>query len=152
MLPRVRLHDEAGFSLAEILVTVVILGIAFAAILGGIITAVTVSDYHRKQATADTVARDAAESVKNSVGTVYVNCATPGSYTLPSAPSGYTVTIATVEYWDGGAMSSGAAYAPTFVGTCPLAGDKGLQRITITAASGDGRASETVQIIKRLAA
>ena len=75
MRPGLRLHSEAGFSLAEVLMTVVIVGITFTAILGGLATAITVSDYHRKQATADTLARDAAEWVKNSVTTVYVSCA-----------------------------------------------------------------------------
>lgn len=149
---RVRLDSEAGFSLAEVLVTVVIVGITFAAVLGGLVTAITVSDYHRKQATADALARDSAEWVKNSVSTVYEPCASTGSYSLSgiTLPSGYTATVSGVEYWDG-IGPTGSAYNPTFVGTCPSP-DKGLQRITITTSSSDGRATETVQITKRILA
>ena len=144
------LSAEEGFSLAEILITVVIVGITFTALLGGLATAITVSDYSRKQATADSLARDAAEWVKNSVSTVYVPCAGNGAYSLAgvSTSSGYTVAVTGVEYWDGTLPSTGA-YSPGFAGSCST--DQGLQRITITASSADGRAVETVQITKRVA-
>jgi len=145
-----RVNSEAGFSLAEVLVTVVIVGITFTAILGGLATAITVSDYHRKQATADTIARDAAEWVKNSVSTVYVSCASPGSYSLSGVtiPAGYAASVSAVQYWNGTGPTS-SAYSPGFSDTCPSP-DTGLQRITVTASSTDGRATETVQIIKRV--
>lgn len=140
---RARLED--GFSLPEILITILIVGIAFGAILGGMMTSITVSDLHRKQATADTVVRDAAERVKNP-GQTYKPCASPSgpnSYAIPSAPSGYAVAVSNVDYWDG--TSSDPL---TFVSSCPSP-DHGLQRITVVAASSDGRASETVTIVKR---
>lgn len=145
-----RLDAEDGFSLAEILVTVVIVGITFTALLGGLATAITVSDYHRKQATADSLARDAAEWVKDSVSTVYSPCAGTGSYSLAgvATPSDYTIAVTSVEYWNG-VVPSTSAYSPVFLGTCTT--DQGLQRITITASSADGRAVETVQITKRVA-
>lgn len=138
------LDDEAGFSLAEVLITVVIVGIAFAAILGGMVTSIVVSDVHRKQATADALARSAAEAVKDrNVG--YVSCAAPDAYAgaLPAAPSGYTLSVSDVKYWDG-SSSDPVAFSPS----CPSQ-DKGLQLITIVAASADGRATETVEILKR---
>ncbi|MDP9301138.1 MAG: type II secretion system GspH family protein, partial [Actinomycetota bacterium] len=66
MRPR-SLDAEEGFSLAEVLVTIVIVGVTFAALLGGLMTSISVSSLHRKQATADAVARSAAEWVKDSV-------------------------------------------------------------------------------------
>jgi prepilin-type N-terminal cleavage/methylation domain-containing protein len=137
--------SEAGFSLPEILLTILIVGIGFGAILGGMMTSITVSDLHRKQATADTVLRDAAERVKDP-GQAYKPCATtsgPNSYNVPSAPSGYAVSVSSVEYWDG--TSSNPL---TFVSSCPSP-DKGIQRVTVVAASSDGRANETVTIVKR---
>lgn len=144
MAPPRRAADESGFSLPEILVTIVIVGIAFAAILGGMITSITVSDLHRKQATADALARSAAEAVKDhAVG--YVACAGPNAYrdALPPAPSGYAVSISSVVYWNGTSSDP-----MTFSGGCPSP-DAGAQKITIVAASADGRATETVEIIKR---
>lgn len=135
--------SEAGFSLPEILITIAIVGIAFVAILGGMFTSITVSDFHRKEATADTLARDAAEWVKDP-GQTYIPCAGPNSYTLPLGATGYAVSVSNIAYWNG--TSSNPI---SFVSSCPSP-DQGLQRITIVAASSDGRASQTVTIVKRV--
>lgn len=139
------IDSEAGFSLPELLVTIVIVGIAFTAILGGMIAMITVSDMHRKQATADTLARDAAESVKDSK-VAYVPCADVNSY-FPAMPNGASITR--VEYWNGATPAPAAPYSVTFA-SCPPPGksaDQGLQRITIAASSGG--VIETVQVLKR---
>ena len=156
---RAWINSESGFSLAEILVTVAIVGITFAAILGGMLVSVTVSSQHRKHATADAVARSAAEWVKDGAanGNPYKPCASPtgmNSYSLSGlpVPSGFSVTITKVEWWNGGAVTVGSSYSPAFVSppsSCPSP-DKGLQRITIVASSSDGQATETVQILKRV--
>lgn len=147
MRARDLIDDDAGLSLVEILITIVIVGIAFAAILGGMVTSITVSDVHRKQATADTVVRSGAEAVKD-LTVAYVSCAGPSAYesALPAAPSGYTIHVTKVEYWDGDGTSTDPV---KFLGACPSS-DAGLQRITLVAGSGDGRATETVQILKRV--
>jgi prepilin-type N-terminal cleavage/methylation domain-containing protein len=148
---------EGGFSLVEVLITIVIVGVTFAALLGGLITTITVSSLHRKQATADSVARSAAEWIKDGVQTPYHNCAGVGWYSLSGLPrpAGYSVAIQSVEYWDGVGAVAGIPYAlNSGVGghlgpTCPGGGDKGLQRITIVVTSSDPPISETVQVIKR---
>jgi len=61
------IHRDEGFSLPEILVTIVIVGITFTAILGGLMTSIRVSDLQRAEATADAVARSAAELVTVSI-------------------------------------------------------------------------------------
>lgn len=118
------------------------MGIAFTAILGGMVTSITVSDLHRKQTTADTAVRDAAEWVKDLQQT-YKAGAGPSSYSLPPVPSGYAVSVTSVECWDGTSSD------PLVFVSC--ATDNGLQRITIVATSSDGSATETVQILKRAA-
>ena len=135
--------DEAGFSLVEVLITVVIVGIAFAAILGGMVTSIVVSDLHRKQASSAALARSAVEALKDQA-VAYVNCAAPNDYAsaLPPAPGGYGVSISSVKYWDGTSSDPVA-----FSGSCPP--DMGMQLITVVAGSGDGRASETVEFVKR---
>jgi prepilin-type N-terminal cleavage/methylation domain-containing protein len=148
------INGNDGFSLAEILVTIVIVGITFTAILGGLMTSIRVSDLQRTEATADAVARSAAEWVKDTVKNPYVNCAGTAAYSLAGlpTPSGYSATITSVEYWDGATPTAGTPYSPNFPLTqsqCQSAGDKGLQRITIVATSSDGQAAEAVQVMKR---
>ena len=151
------MHAECGFSLVELLVTIVIVGVTFSALLGGLITTITVSSLHRKQATADSVARSAAEWIKDSVQTPYQNCAGVGAYSVSGLPkpAGYSVAIQSVEYWDGATAVAGTPYSfNSGVGghlgpSCPGGGDKGLQRITIQVTSSDGQVSESVQVVKR---
>jgi prepilin-type N-terminal cleavage/methylation domain-containing protein len=86
---------ERGFTLIESLVTIVIVGIAFAVFVGGMGTAIMAADYHRKQAVSQATVRNFAESVK---AANYVDCATADAYggragsayaatTSPIAPS-----------------------------------------------------------------
>jgi prepilin-type N-terminal cleavage/methylation domain-containing protein len=144
-----RRHDirsDAGFSLVEIVITIAIVGVTFSAILGGLFASITVSALQQKEATADTVARSAAEVVKASEHNPYSNCAGAGHYSLTglSVPSGFSVTITNVEYWDGQPPAGGGVVFPQ---NC--SSDHGMQRITISATSADGQATETVQVIKR---
>lgn len=147
-------HTEGGFSLVEVLVTIVIVGVTFSALLGGLFTTITVSSLHRKQATADSVARSAAEWVKDSVANPYANCGGIGSYSVSGLqkPSGYSVAITSVEYWDGALPVAGTPYSlDTHMGSsCPGGADKGVQRITIAVTSADAQVHETVQVIKRV--
>ena len=151
MRPSPRVNSEDGFSLAELLVTIVLVSVTFVAILTGLMTTIRVSASHRTQATTDAVVRSAAEWVKDMSNNPYrTTCNGPAMYSLNglAMPTGYSATITRVEYWDGAAPGATDTYTPAF-GPCPAGGDKGLQRITITATSSDGQATETVQIMKR---
>jgi prepilin-type N-terminal cleavage/methylation domain-containing protein len=147
---RARLRGDAGVTLIELLVTVVILGVVFVAILGGMATGMVVSDLHRKQATAETIIRSYAEAVK---AAAYTICAAPAAYTASavgySVPAGlsptYSVAVAAVRYWQpGGATGSFVSS----LGTCPGSDNK-LQSVTLHVGSSDGRDSETMQVVKR---
>jgi len=128
------------------MITIAILGIAFAGILAGFATAIRMSSIHRGQANAGVVLVSAADSVKSQT---YVSCnpgpVTTSSYTPTSGvtlPSGWVasnVTIVSVQKWNGTA----------FQASCP-ATDQGLQLITIKATSPDnGSSSEQVDVVKR---
>src|SRR6266487_94526 len=147
MRMRQRWQLDDGFSLAEILITIVIVSVTFTAILGGLMTSITVSALHRKEATADAVARDAAEWVKDTLRNPYVSCAGTSTYTFTglSVPSGYTTTVMSVRYWDGTSSNPVA-----FGSSCPSP-DKGMQDITVVGRSTDATATETVEIVKRTA-
>jgi len=147
------LESEEGISLAELLVTIAIVGIVFTALLGGLMTSITVSTLHRKQATADSLARSAAEWIKDSIRNPYVACATGNTYSLSglSVPSGYSVSIpaSEVDNWNPATVPVPVSYSPQFQTSQPGCTDHGLQRITIVARSSDSQASETVQVLKR---
>lgn len=147
--------SEAGMTLTEILVAITIMALAVPTIIAGLGTASMASDRHRKQATADTVLKSYGESIKdairrNAAPFTYVDCATTATYTnanLATAsggwtpPAGYSVSITQVQYStpSGFTMSPCNAAAP-WVNT---------QRLSLTAASSDGRGTETLQIVVR---
>jgi prepilin-type N-terminal cleavage/methylation domain-containing protein len=147
--------SEGGMTLVEILCAVAILGIVIPGIIAGLGTVSLASDYHRKQATADTVVKSYAENLKSRVQSVaYRSCvpdsasatATNQTYEVPTTlwapPTGYSVSIKTVEFWH-----STAPAANPFNTTCTP--DEGAQRLTLKAVSGDGRDTEELQIIVR---
>src|SRR6188472_829095 len=138
-------HSEDGFSLAELLVTIVLVSVTFVAILTGLMTTIRVSTAHRTQATTDAVVRSAAEWVKDVSHNPYrTTCNGPSMYTLNglAMPTDYSASITKVEYWDGAAPAATGTYSPSF-GACPGGGDKGLQRITIVATAANGQSTET---------
>lgn len=140
-----KLHDERGLTLVELLVTVVIMGIAFTAVLGGMFTVAVSSDIHRRQAVATVALRSFAETVKQEA---YVQCATTTSYGASyAAPSGYTASVTGVEYY---VYDSTTPDLTPFSSTCP-ATDQGLQRLSLRVVSADARAAERVQVLKRCA-
>ncbi|CAM5647788.1 hypothetical protein SAVIM338S_06441 [Streptomyces avidinii] len=113
---RPRRRGEEGETLIEVLVAVVLMGVAFVTIFGGMGTAIIGAVTQQKVTGADSFIRSAAEKV---VGDPYVSCAS--GYETPQPPAGYTVTV-TVEYWDG---------VGAFGGPCPAA-DTGVQKVTLT--------------------
>ena len=128
-----RLADDGGFSLIELLAAISIMGIAVVTILGAMGTSIFISDLNRKQANAQTILRSAAESIK---AASYVACPSP-DYPVPPPPSGYQSTYQLQAYDDG-----------TGTWSAPCASSV-LQRIAIHVTSTDGRASESLQIVKR---
>ena len=147
--PRVvtrRAPRDSGLSLVEVLVSVVLIGLAVISVLGALGGSLIASAQHRKHATTDTLLRSAAELITGPA-TTYVTCANAATYAsaLPADPTGtITVTIQSVEYWTG---TAGGAFDTS----CSNSSDPDLnaQRITLLATSSDGRLSETMQFVKR---
>lgn len=130
---------EDGTTLIEVLMTVLIMSVAFVALAGGLWTAVVASDANVKLATAEATARAFGEFLKRAA---YVDCATTSSYSTAGfvVPSGYTATISAVSYWE--------PLAENFQSTCPTP-DGGMHMLTFSVAATDGKATETIQMVKR---
>jgi prepilin-type N-terminal cleavage/methylation domain-containing protein len=165
---RIRGRDrEGGFTLTEVLVALVILGVAVVSIVGAMGTSIVLSDRHRQSVTADALVRTYAERL-NIVH--YVACTDMGPNGMPadgSAPSlylassmgiaspGFTITIvnqpalnSAIGFWKG---DGSASTPPSYVdlATCKANGDKGLQQITIRAQASGNRGSQQLTVLKR---
>jgi type II secretory pathway pseudopilin PulG len=149
MRTRRSVHDR-GESLIELLVAVIIMGTAVVAIVGGLGSAIMMTDVNRKQAAVAAYLKIFAANLESAIAatpTQYIDCATeppgptPGSYPgyAPGAPYDAEI-VPPVLYWN----------APTssFVTSC-AGGDTGVQRVRLRVWSTDGRADQTVDLIIR---
>ena len=149
---RMRTH-EAGASLVENIIAVVILGICGPAILGAAFSHIRASDGLRQATEVRAALVRAAENVADQTTNPYVACAVPATYTVGSAPSGITVTITSVEYFSGtlSASVTGSEFSTTCPSPAPAAGDaRRVQSVILSAITADGRSgTKTLQVIKR---
>ncbi|MFI5731848.1 type II secretion system protein [Kribbella sp. NPDC051587] len=131
---------ERGESLLELVVAIALMGVAIVAVMAGLTTTVLLSDTQRKEATAVATVRNYAEALQNYVANGhYIACAT--TYAVPgfAVPEGFTAKVVSgsVQYW------TGALWLPLCLP------DRGLQRVRVTVASTDGRASQTLDVVLR---
>ena len=136
----VRRRDERGESLVELLVTISIIALAVVLLVGALADAILASSTHRQHATADTVARNVSEALKDR------NLAfdTNGNYAASAwsgvNTNGFSVSVPTAKCWAGD--------TPATFGNCPN-GDRGLQQITITVTANTKGEKEQISILKR---
>jgi Tfp pilus assembly protein PilV len=137
---------DRGESLIELLVAVLIMGTAVVAVVGGLGTAIMMTDVHRKQAAVAAhlkiFAADLESAIAASPTTGYVDCATPGSYPDYAPGPPYDADVIQVWYWN--PSSSPPSFGPSCAG-----GDTGVQRVRLRVWSTDGRADQTVDLIIR---
>ncbi|MEV6928365.1 prepilin-type N-terminal cleavage/methylation domain-containing protein [Dactylosporangium sp. NPDC051485] len=140
--------NDRGETLIELLVTVIIVGVAVVALVGGIATSVRMSDIHRKQAQAGAYVRAFGEAIENSVSTgaptKYTACAGTATYSTayPAHPDGgtaYTAAITAVTYWN---PTSNA-----FAASCTT--DSGVQKVSLKVSTSDNKVAETLDVIIR---
>lgn len=114
---------DRGVTMIELLVAVVLMGLAFGAVFGGLGLFFKIQNTQTSNSAIDVQLRNYAESV---LSQTYKDCAKATDYTGAGkavAPSGYTGTVV-VKYWDGNITNA------AFGTTCTA--DKGLQQITLT--------------------
>jgi Tfp pilus assembly protein PilV len=150
---------EDGETLVELLITVVVMGIAFTALLAGLGTAIASTRTHRQQANADIVLPAAADAVKSNTLNVYKACnivtavgsgtsydatptATPTPVPLPSGWAETDITITSVKGWN--------ASTSTWVPCTASVTDTKLELVTIQVVTpGTPSTTETLDVVKR---
>src|SRR5690606_24061618 len=129
---RAEARAERGDTLIEILVSVVIMGLVGAAVLGALMTAARASAIHRVIANAEVAGRSFAGALAD---TPYIPCATPADYAAPLGyvPDGpFDITVTSVERWSGDIDQADFAPFGDGCATATIAdeADSGLQRIS----------------------
>lgn len=100
-----RLEDDDGTSLIEILLAIMILGTGVTAILAMLATGINISGVHRSYATGETITRQVTEGAKNMADYVTTSgaknpCPDASSLAPAAPPSSWTFpTPVTVRYW-----------------------------------------------------
>jgi prepilin-type N-terminal cleavage/methylation domain-containing protein len=131
-------RTQEGFTLIEVMVTVLIMSIAFVTILEGEAVFFHSTTIRRSTASLDSGARSYATALNNAP---YANCA--ASYLL-AAPAGETAAV-TIDYWNGDA----APASFTDRATCLANGEQGAQRLQITMTDTATSQTDLLTIVKR---
>lgn len=111
--------SEAGDTLVEVLITLVIVSLCVVAFLSAFSTSISASAEHRTLVSIDTVLRSASENALSQIeqdsSPLFSACATPSTYSGINfgIPSGYVATITSVEYWNGSSFSTACASGST---------------------------------------
>jgi type II secretory pathway pseudopilin PulG len=163
-------NGDAGDTLIEILVALMIMGVVFLAVLAGMATVITGAASNRSGATEEALLRSYAEVLisppggSSETGVAYQACSNSvvPTYTVPSSlvsvPSGFTAYVSKVQVWNGSSYDPpgwSTTYTFTSGGSPPSATtctDYGLQNITITASTTSGKSvTETLTVLKESA-
>ncbi|TAN26851.1 MAG: hypothetical protein EPN30_04085 [Actinomycetota bacterium] len=118
-------HSEAGDTLIEVLMTLVVASLCAVAFLVAFTTAISASAEHRTLVSMDTVLRSVSEQAVSQIqqqpNPLFASCATPATYSGVgfTAPAGYSATITSVDYWNGssfGPTCAAGSSAPQLIG------------------------------------
>ena len=135
---------ESGETLIELLVSLVILGICGAAIIGSLLIAVDVSQLHEKQVQQQQYLRSWAESVSNTNDATYPGCSDACYIGMTPAPvSGLSPSVGPIECWSGTAFSTSAC-----------ATRDAVKRVTLTVSASGAllpSASRSLKVVVRRA-
>ncbi len=100
-------QSEAGDTLLEVLVTLVVISLCVVSFLVAFTTAITASAKHRTFVSLDTVLRTVSENTMSQIelqaNPLFASCAIPSTYQSLNfgVPTGYSAAITSIEYWNG---------------------------------------------------
>jgi prepilin-type N-terminal cleavage/methylation domain-containing protein len=140
-------RDE-GFSLVEVVITIVLIGIVVIPLLLASASSVTASSRTREAAETETVLQNAADRLNRAPAqcdyTPYVQAAVKAKGWDPS------LVTATYEYYAPGSTVLAATPGTWVAGACPVAGRSPMliQRVTITVTSPSNLLHQTIRVIK----
>jgi type II secretory pathway pseudopilin PulG len=145
-----RRPQDGGETLIESLISIIIIGIAVAAILGAVASGSELTGAQRDSTTSDVALKAATEYVKQ------LPYSPSATYVIPTTdppgviPAGFSASVTEVRcYQPGTAQTTYSVDSATDFPVCTGLNDNGLQLVTITAAKSNGSAIETTQIMKR---
>ena len=102
-------RSEAGDTLLEVLIALVVLSVASVALLVSFATSISATSTYRDVATLDSVLRSASEEVITQIqqqpAALFASCGGAANVTF-SLPSGYSASITAVSYWNSVAFIS----------------------------------------------
>jgi prepilin-type N-terminal cleavage/methylation domain-containing protein len=131
-------RSQAGFTLVELMVTVLIMSIAFVTILEGEAVFMHSTTIRHATASLDAATRSYATALNNAS---YVDCA--ASYA--SAPAAGTTAAVTIDYWNGD--TSPASFGNR--AACLANGEAGAQRLRLTLTDTATSQTDQLTIVKR---
>jgi uncharacterized repeat protein (TIGR01451 family) len=144
-------YDERGDTLLEILMTLIVLSIAVVALIVTFETGISASVDHRNLASNDVVLRQVEEQafyqIQQQPTPLFTSCATNASngpysgITYNNLPSGYSVTLNSIQYWDTTASPA------QFDGTCAV---NSPQLISLTLGAPNGSIANTTFVVDNL--
>lgn len=153
----IEVRSARGETLVELIVAMAVLSLAAVAILTGFQLAIKASDIHRKQTTGGAYVRSYAEALEKYIAASnsnYVkvpNCSNPSTTYAASTPlSGGTVLFTPPTNFKATVTNVQPVSAAGALLACG-ATDTGVQAVTLNVASTDGRASESLTVMVRLA-
>jgi prepilin-type N-terminal cleavage/methylation domain-containing protein len=138
---RARAEDhDAGVTLIEVLIAVVIISTAVVGLITGIMTAVRASDIHRREARSEVALRQYVENIEAGA---YIPCPTATTSSFPvQTIDTYELRVIAVDKWN---LNSNP---PTFATGCATP-DTGAERLTIQLTDPAAKVSKTVNVVVR---
>lgn len=144
-----RTGRDSGESLLELIITMMIMGIAVPAVIAAVLAAVGASSQDRRLVQAQQLLTSWSESIEkaNADDAAYTSCPAltyyaTGAFSPAAVPAGFHASVASIDYWDAGTSS--------FAGCAADAGVRRLQlRVDVDAALYPSFALDRYVIVRK---